>query len=658
MIENTTNKNITNKNITNKNITNKNITNINTTNKNTTNKNTTNKNTTNKNTTNINTTNINTTNKNTTRKLRNNTDIRNKAIISNYEKDIIEQNPQKLPITEFVDYTKSLYEPFVNEKEEKQRLNQNEIDLSDIFSIPSELLKPEKIANINTTSFKQNPSMSLDKFIAYSLLFKSFENFEANGINKGKLKISNFKNQVGKDVSRVDVKINGVELPETIIVPDNNYKTADNFNLYIMREMAKNQLLIQQNTIIKIDAIMCQDVFNFISQTISLFISNKVSPETATEVSATKNIEIILTNEEQSIIFNFNTRLMISYNKIYDPEYLCGKYSFKLKVDLKNNTYTLNDFNLSYNVDDCNPVNKNETANGIVNQSKDSQFKDNAYNAVANNPKAIAGVATTGILSGTTLALFLTGILGGKRQEKRQGNPSKRRLKTSKKRKSQGQCQRQSQKQSRRNPIKKRKQIPNFYQNHQCKRSPEYFLTNFSGPNYCGTKLLINYENMHYIRNGEFIPKAKARNSPYIKLTYVTKVEPFTLIMNDANANTASGNVVHWTIVNITPISKKYIDNSILPGITFRGKPLYGRIILLEIPPSHGGGTTYYLGPSPPQGSGFHKYAFTLYIQRGKITYTGPIPIEESQQDLFSQLGISQSDSISSLYFKSSYYPN
>jgi len=400
------------------------------------------------NTMNKNITNKNITNKNITRKLRNNTDntdntdIRNKAIISNYENDIIKQNPQKLPITEFVDYTKTLYEPFVNEKEEKKRLNQNEIDLSDIFSIPAELVKPEKIANINT-SFKQNTSMTLDKFIAYSLLFKSFENFEANGINKGKLKISDFKNQVGKDVSRVDVKINGLALPENIIVPDNNYKTADNFNLYIMQEMSKNQLLIQQNTIIKIDAIMCQDLFNFISQTISLYISNKVSPETATEVASKKNIEIILTSQEQSIICNFNTSLMISYNKKYDPDYLCGKYSFKLKVDLKNNTYTLNDFNLSYNLDDCNPVNKNETPN----QSKDSQLKDNQYNAASNNPKAVAGVATTGLLSGTTLALLLTGILGGKVKV----NPSKRRLKTAKKLK--------SQRKSRRNPVKKRKQI-------------------------------------------------------------------------------------------------------------------------------------------------------------------------------------------------------
>jgi hypothetical protein len=386
----------------------------------------------NRNTTNRNTTN---TSNNQTRKLRNNTVLRNKAIISNYEKTIVEQNPKDLPSTEFIEYTKNLYEPFVTNKEEKIRLNQNEIELTDIFSIPSELLKQEKIANI-VTSFKQNSSMSLDKFIAYSLLFKSFDNFENNGINKGKLKMSAFKNQVGKDVSRVNVKINGVDLPEGIVVPDNNYKTADNFNLYIMREMSKNELQISQNMIIKIDAIMCQDLFNFISQTISLYISNKVSPESATEVSAKKNIDIILTKEEQSIIFNFNTSLMISYNKMYDPEYLCGKYSFKLKVDLKNNTYTLNDFNLSYNVDDCIPA--NEIANGIQNempsQSKFSQLKDNAYNLVSDNPSAVAGVATTGLLSGTALALFLTGILGGKRKRKQIKRNSSKKRKTQKRR--------------------------------------------------------------------------------------------------------------------------------------------------------------------------------------------------------------------------------
>ena len=413
----------------------------------TTNRNTTNRNTTG-NTTNRNT-NRNTTN-NQTRKLRNNIDIRNKTIISNYENTIVKQNPLELPITEFIEYIKTLYEPFVTEQEEKRRLKQHEIELTDIFYIPPELLRPEKKDNIVAASFEQNKSMSLDKFIAYTLLFKSFSNFE----NDGKLKMSDFKNQVGKDVSRVTVKINGVDLPGGIVVEDENRKTADNFNLYIMREMAKNQLLINQNMIIKIDALMCQDIFNFITQTITMYVSNKISPELAVDNAATKNIEIILTNKEQYIIFNYNARLVLTYNQLIDIDRVCGDYSFKLKVDLKNNKYTLNDFNLSYNFDDCPvPQGLDEYSNNDIptqgqgqNQSKLNQLKDNAYNLVSNNPTAVAGVATTGLLSGTALALFLTGILGGKRKRKQQ---KQQKITVSKKRK--------TQRRRRNKTIKKRK---------------------------------------------------------------------------------------------------------------------------------------------------------------------------------------------------------
>ena len=422
-----------------------------TTNRNTTNRNTTG-NTTNRNTTG-NTTNRNTnrnTTNNQTRKLRNNIDIRNKTIISNYENTIVKQNPLELPITEFIEYIKTLYEPFVTEQEEKRRLKQHEIELTDIFYIPPELLRPEKKDNIVAASFEQNKSMSLDKFIAYTLLFKSFSNFE----NDGKLKMSDFKNQVGKDVSRVTVKINGVDLPGGIVVEDENRKTADNFNLYIMREMAKNQLLINQNMIIKIDALMCQDIFNFITQTITMYVSNKISPELAVDNAATKNIEIILTNKEQYIIFNYNARLVLTYNQLIDIDRVCGDYSFKLKVDLKNNKYTLNDFNLSYNFDDCPvPQGLDEYSNNDIptqgqgqNQSKLNQLKDNAYNLVSNNPTAVAGVATTGLLSGTALALFLTGILGGKRKRKQQ---KQQKITVSKKRK--------TQRRRRNKTIKKRK---------------------------------------------------------------------------------------------------------------------------------------------------------------------------------------------------------
>jgi hypothetical protein len=185
-----------------------------------------------------------------------------------------------------------------------------------------------------------------------------------------------------------------------------------------------------------------------------MYVSNKISPELAVDNAATKNIEIILTNKEQYIIFNYNARLVLTYNQLIDIDRVCGDYSFKLKVDLKNNKYTLNDFNLSYNFDDCPvPQGLDEYSNNDIptqgqgqNQSKLSQLKDNAYNLVSNNPTAVAGVATTGLLSGTALALFLTGILGGKRKRKQQ---KQQKITVSKKRK--------TQRRRRNKTIKKRK---------------------------------------------------------------------------------------------------------------------------------------------------------------------------------------------------------
>ncbi len=192
----------------------------------------------------------------------------------------------------------------------------------------------------------------------------------------------------------------------------------------------------------------------------------------------------------------------------------------------------------------------------------------------------------------------------------------------------------------------------------ECIRSPEYFITHFQKPNYCGLKLLINYENMPYIRNGQFIPKAKAQNSPFVVLTsYITETEPFTLIMNDVDSAFQSGNTIHWVIVNMTTDSEKYSDNSLLQGITLQGKQLYGRIMQLLITSEYGDGTAYYIGPAPPINTGFHDYIFSLYTQPPEITYSEPIPIHESQEYLLNSLNISQTDLITTLYFVSSYYP-
>ena len=199
--------------------------------------------------------------------------------------------------------------------------------------------------------------------------------------------------------------------------------------------------------------------------------------------------------------------------------------------------------------------------------------------------------------------------------------------------------------------------IYNYYQR-KCAKSPTYFLLNCSHPNYCNIPplLLINYINMPYIHNGEFIPKTNASNAPSVDIQFIADSGPYSLILNDPSSTFQSGNTIHWVIVNITPINGLYSDNTSLSNITTQGQQLYGRIIPLIIP--NVSYLTNYIGPAPPINSGTHKYVFTLYNQNSnKITYPGPIHIEDSQQTLLANLSLLPNQLVTSLYFVSSYYP-
>ena len=368
---------------------------------------------------------------------KNNTRRNNKRTLLDNYIFFVTKYPTLLPNkVDIVKYMKKIYIPFIDEKKQNGKMNKNELNLTDIFSIPPELLKPEQIASINT-NLPQNNNMSLDKFIAYSLLFKSFNYFEKEQPNLGQLNMSKFKYQVGKDLARTAITVNSIPLPKNIVTLSNNtelvdnYKIVDNFNEYIMKIMVNNKIALSLNTIIKIDAIMCQDIFNSVSQLISLFVMDKVSPEYASETAANKSIDIILTEKEQSINCNFICKLIISYKLDLNPEYTCGSYSFNLKFDLKNNKFALNDFKLEYNVDKCRPnyvaeqTNNTNTAKGIddnineqYTENKLDKYKQQAYNFVDNNkPEIVAGLATTGVMS--LGALYLAGILGGKRKTNR-----------------------------------------------------------------------------------------------------------------------------------------------------------------------------------------------------------------------------------------------
>jgi hypothetical protein len=353
--------------------------------------------------------------------------IRNDAIINNYINQT-KNKPNLLPTTEIIDYIKNNYNNFIKEKEQNIIAGKDEIELSSIFSIPPGLNLPEKIVNINT-NFKQNPEMSLDKLLAYSLWFKSPDWFQ-NLNNVVKFNIEYLKYQIGKDINRIPIKVNNNTF--SLINTEDYYKTTDNFNVFIMKTLANNQVLIKQNTILKLDILMCQNLYNFISQTISLFIINKISPEYATETQATKDIQIFLNNNQQYVVFNFQCKLIISYKQELNPEFTCGSYSFSLRIDLKKNTFSLNNFILNYNVDDCNPK-KNLASETESDVQIGKSFLKKSANFLKNNKATIAaGLATSGLL--TVGALYLAGVLGGKKTKKSKSKKLQRNHKNKKNR--------------------------------------------------------------------------------------------------------------------------------------------------------------------------------------------------------------------------------
>ena len=96
----------------------------------------------------------------------------------------------------------------------------------------------------------------------------------------------------------------------------------------------------------------------------------------------------------------------------------------------------------------------------------------------------------------------------------------------------------------------------------------------------------VLYNNLE-IKNGMFITPKETRLEP--KIEYYAKPNSlYTLIMHDPDA--VGGNLIHWIIVNID------------------GNNLHTGYELLK-----------YKGPSPPPGSGRHKYIFLFFKQNSRI---------------------------------------
>jgi len=355
--------------------------------------------------------------------------IRNKSVIDNYNKFII-QHPKSLPKTEIITNMNNTYQGHIDDK--KQNIEKSK--LTDFFNIPDNL-KTKLYSNSDALSLNitlnNNQNMNLDNLICY--LTFNFPNIFKDGL----VNMEEFKYQVGKDYHRINVSINNKPLPEEIC-PTNGIDTSqyskivDNLNKYMMEIMVQNNIPVKMNTIIKINALLMQTVFNIV---VNLFVSILLNKQIIIK-NGIKNINIILKQSAQYMVFYYKAPL-INIDTLCE----CGTFSFNLKTNFLTNSFLM-DVKLSYDITKClDNLDSSETTNDLYSSSKMdnsskmdkiNEYSKAAYNFANNNqPQIAAAITTTGLA--TVGTILFAGLLGGKTLSKRKNKRKRKKSKRTKK---------------------------------------------------------------------------------------------------------------------------------------------------------------------------------------------------------------------------------
>jgi transposase-like protein len=260
--------------------------------------------------------------------------------------------------------------------------------------------------------------------LAYSLYYSEYKNW----FKTTKMDIALFKNQVGKDASRMNFMMNNKKF--NFNNEDENSIKADKFNVELMNILSIFTV-IDFNLISIIDVVMCQNILNFIMDLISLVVMKKFAPEKLLITQVEKDAIITLTNSQQNIVYNFKTKFYITKDGgIYDPEFTCGDMEFSFLIDFKKNTYKITKFKCKYNSETCYqganleslPANTN-VSNEVVNEEAVGEDSPNYVKY------GILGLGIGGIVA----TPYLLAALGGKNKK---GKKRKRKNKTKKRKKS------------------------------------------------------------------------------------------------------------------------------------------------------------------------------------------------------------------------------
>lgn len=365
-----------------------------------------------------------------------------------------------MPQTDIIDYIFSNYQKYTYLKRQRESNREypvtfDELFLFDINTIPNKL-------NLNlNTQIAQNPSFTLDKLIAYSIYTTSPFWFD----DDISFFLTQFTNQIGKDLRRGDYIINGdnkysrslfqslmisndstnilpkdeineIDLPKFNEMEESDFKIIANYFYDILNKTASsnNVTNFNDNMNNKISLLSIQNINNFIfTNILGPWISNMISPEQAFIVGAdVLSSDIVINLSQVSIEINMKCNLLFSNNGILDPEIPFGNLDAKLFFDILNNSYKFNSIKISYNLTSYLQTQPQTQAQSIVSSGQTQQLSNlrqsasavmqNIGDTVSSNPKILYGTAAAGI-TGALIALPF--LLGGKSKKNRRNKKNK-----------------------------------------------------------------------------------------------------------------------------------------------------------------------------------------------------------------------------------------
>lgn len=337
---------------------------------------------------------------------------RNNAIKIIYNKDYYGKD--LLPITNIIQYIDANFNVYMSMKEQKTSLDLPSSSFEDFFIVDNILKRKENVANIDIQINKQ-PNVSLNKLLAYSLYYSEYKNWFNSP--KKNMDTSLLKNQIGKDLSRIEITINNVKYKS--INEDTNSIKTDNFNIELMNILSKFSV-IDLNLTNKIGICLCQNILNFLTDLITILISKKIDPEKVIITKAEKNVLITLTKSQQNIVYNFKTKFYITKDGgIVDPEFTCGDIELIFLIDFKKNTYKFPKFKCKYNADICYQEENLGALQGNVSNIDNQDNTNNTDNTDNTDSSKYLkyGIPIALGVGGIVATPFLLGALGGKNKK-------------------------------------------------------------------------------------------------------------------------------------------------------------------------------------------------------------------------------------------------